>query len=373
MNAHLLLPGNPDTEMESMRTPVATTSSGPPVLRLRVSARYALSERIIALELEAADGMPLPAYEAGAHLAIDCRAASDHANDPAQDGPRLRHYSLCGDPSNPMVYLIAIRRESDGRGGSRFLCDEVRPGDLLHASTPSNLFPVRWPAVGPNSAPTQLLIAGGVGITPLIAMAWALDNAGIAFTLHDFGRSADAHVSAQLSTGTRWRHAVQRHVGRAQDLVTLIGAPEPHRHLYVCGPASMIDAVFETAATLGWPHDHLHTERFTAPTTDGERPGGGPNAEGGHDADGPFVVEIASTGQRIPVTAGESVCTALSRAGVRITVSCEQGVCGACTTRVLSGTPDHRDWVLNADEQATGTVFTPCCSRSRSPLLVLDL
>jgi vanillate O-demethylase ferredoxin subunit len=356
-------------------------------LSLRVTARRELNEHIVALELEADDGMPLPAYDAGAHLAIDCRTSAyrtDAAATADPHAPLLRHYSLCGDPSDPMHYVIAIRRETTGRGGSRFLCDTVKPGDLLHASAPPNLFKLRLPTTADTRAPEQILIAGGVGVTPLIAMAWALDNAGIPFVLHEFGRHDTSHVSTALAGNARWQPAVQRHIGRNTDLATLLGAPAPGRHVYVCGPASMIDAVFDTAAALGWPSDHVHTERFAAPGTradaravDGSADAGGSSSalvgDAAHDPDGPFVVTLASTGRQIPVAADESACTALSRAGVYIPMSCEQGVCGSCTTRIVSGTPDHRDWILSTEEQATGTVFTPCCSRARSPVLVLDL
>lgn len=346
-------------------------------LSLRVSARRELNEHIVALELEALDGMPLPAYDAGAHLAIDCRASTyrtdtSTATDP--NAPLLRHYSLCGDPSDPMHYVVAIRRETSGRGGSRFLCDTVDVGDVLQAMTPPNLFTLRLPASFDAKVPTQVLIAGGVGVTPLIAMAWALDNARVPFALHEFARHETAHLSASLAGTARWQPAVQRHVGRNTDLAALIGAPEPGRHLYVCGPASMIEAVFDTAAVLGWPADQLHTERFAAPGIRADaRPVADASGVLSHDPDGPFVVTLASTGRHIPVAAGESACAALARSGVYIPMSCEQGVCGSCTTRVLSGTPDHRDWILTAEEQAAGTVFTPCCSRARSPVLVLDL
>jgi len=205
-----------------------------------------------------------------------------------------------------------------------------------------------------------------------------MDNAGLPFALHEFGRTASAHLSETLAGGARWQAAVRRHIGRSPDLAALIGTPAPGRHLYVCGPATMIDAVFETASALGWPADHLHTERFAAPETRAAQRG---NAHDGGDAsdaagtnpDGPFIVELARSGLQVSVGADESACAALSRAGVPIPMSCEQGVCGACKTSVLSGTPDHRDWILTTEEQASGTVFTPCCSRSRTPILVLDL
>lgn len=317
-------------------------------LRLRVAGRFEVAENIVAFELEAANGMPLPAFEAGAHLEIDC------------DG-QARHYSLCSDPADPMRYMIAVQREADSRGGSRYLCESVGINDLLDVRGPRNHFSL----VPSKQAP--LLIAGGIGITPMFAMAWTLHSAGQRFEMHDFASNAERQSFRAELADAPWASNLTRHIGRCADFAALVGGFEG-RHLYVCGPSAMIDAVVDAARAAGWPAEYLHFERFAAPVT---------SSETGEAPEPPvntaFEVELASTGLRIAVAADQTVCAALAGAGVVIPVSCEQGVCGACLTRVLGGLPEHRDWLLSAAEQGAGDVFTPCCSRSKTPLLVLDL
>lgn len=323
-----------------------------PDLMLRVVSRREVARDIVAFELEAADYLPLPGFDAGAHLEIDCDGAA-------------RHYSLCGDPADPLRYRIAVQREAQGRGGSRYLCEHVAAGDTLAASGPRNHFPMH------AAQRSALLVSGGIGITPMLAMAWALHAAGLPFALHDFAASAERQAFADELDGAPWRACVTRHLGRCADFVPLVGGFEPGRHLYVCGPFAMIDAVLDTARALGWSEDHLHCERFSAPAAAASNASDAAGAAA--PADTPFEVELASSGRRVAVAAGQSVCAALAGAGVQVPMSCEQGVCGACITRVLAGTPEHRDWVLSAQEQAAGTLFTPCCSRAKTPLLVLDL
>lgn len=316
--------------------------------RLRVARRIEEAENIIAFELEAVDGMLLPAFEAGAHLEIDCNG-------------QARHYSLCSDPADRMRYLIAVQCETDGRGGSRYLCESVGVHDLLDVLGPRNHF-----ALVP-SARAALLISGGIGITPIVAMAWALHNMGRHFQMHDFATTAERQCFKSCLAAAPWASNVTRHIGRCDDFVPLVGGFDG-RHLYVCGPFAMIDAVFDAARAMGWPADYLHSERFAAPEPSGDACDL-PEAR----IDTAFEVELASTGRRVAVAANQTVCKALAAVGVVIPVSCEQGVCGSCLTRVLDGIPEHRDWLLSEAEQRAGDVFTPCCSRSQTPLLVLDL
>jgi vanillate O-demethylase ferredoxin subunit len=315
-------------------------------LKLRVVNREEVARNIVAFELEAADYLPLPPFDAGAHIEIDCDGAA-------------RQYSLCGDPADPMRYRIAVQLESQGRGGSRFMCERVRVGDALDALGPRNHFAMH------AAQQSALLISGGIGITPMLAMAWTLHASGTRFDLHDFASESERQAFADEIANVPWRANVTRHLGACADFGALIGGFEAGRHLYVCGPFAMIDAVLDAARALGWPEDHLHCERFAAPSPAA--------SDATAKADIPFEVELASSGRRVSVALGQSVCAALADAGVRVPMSCEQGVCGSCVTRVLDGVPDHRDWILSADEQASGKVFTPCCSRSKTPLLVLDL
>ncbi|MFP3606059.1 PDR/VanB family oxidoreductase [Paraburkholderia sp. SIMBA_053] len=315
-------------------------------LKLRVVGREEVARDIVAFEFEAADYLPLPGFDAGAHIEIDCDGVA-------------RQYSLCGDPAAPMRYRIAVQCETNGRGGSRFMCERVQVGDTLDAFGPRNHFPMH------AAQHTALLVSGGIGITPMLAMAWALHASDTRFEMHDFASAPERQAFVDEIARAPWRADVTRHLSRCHDFAPLLGGFEAGRHLYVCGPLAMIDAVLDTARALGWPDDHLHCERFAAPS-----PAASPTPA---QADQPFEVELASTGQRVHVAQGQSVCAALAEVGVRVPMSCEQGVCGSCITRVLDGVPDHRDWILNADEQASGKVFTPCCSRSKTPLLVLDL
>jgi vanillate O-demethylase ferredoxin subunit len=144
------------------------------------------------------------------------------------------------------------------------------------------------------------------------------------------------------------------------DLAALLGAPAPGTHLYVCGPRGFMDAVLSTARARGWPDAQLHWEFFAAEAAPA-------------DGDQAFQVKLASSGRVVDVPAGTSCVRALEAAGVYVPTSCEQGVCGTCLTRVIEGTPEHRDLYLTPDEQAAGDQFTPCCSRAKTPLLVLDL
>jgi vanillate O-demethylase ferredoxin subunit len=299
-----------------------------------------------------------------------------------------------------MHYTIAVQHEKSGKGGSRYLYDHVHTGDIVLCSLPRNHFRLHLDVAtrlldtagtlgnGASSAAPfcaeTLLVGGGIGITPLLAMAWRLHQEGHAFQLHDFAASFERQVFKEQIAQFPWRDRVTRHVGRCEDFMPIVGSFESGRHLYVCGPFTMIDAVLDAARAMGWPASHLHCERFSAPVPTSSSaihpadPDSIAHADTHADthADGvdtAFEVELASSGRRIPIAADQSVGAALIAAGVNIPISCEQGVCGSCLTRVLAGTPDHRDWILSPEEQAANDQFTPCCSRSCSPLLILDL
>ncbi|MGJ7541668.1 PDR/VanB family oxidoreductase [Variovorax sp. LT1R16] len=316
---------------------------------LRVAARRNETRDIVVFDLAPTDGSALPAFSAGAHLEV-------------QVAGLIRHYSLCSAPDDRAHYRIAVQREPDGRGGSVQLCDTAAAGDTLMVRGPFNHFALHAPIEQP-----PLLLAGGIGVTPVLSMALALTVADIDFELHFSGRSLEHMAFLPLLRSGVFGHRVHLYADDGKgvaplDLPTLLGHGRPGRHLYVCGPGGMIDAAGRIAREQGWAGDHIHFERFGAPAQ--------AVVEGGCEA---FEVEIASTGRRVPVAADQSVVQALAAAGVQIPMSCEVGVCGSCRTRVLAGVPDHRDLLLSAEEQAANTEFTPCCSRSKTPLLVLDL
>lgn len=336
-----------------VQRPVAPASPIDPSqwFALQVMGRRHETRDIVVFDLALADGATLPEFTAGAHLEVKV------------DG-LIRHYSICSPPENRAHYRIAVQRETAGRGGSMRLCDTVGPGDTLEVRGPFNHFALQVPAAQP-----PLLLAGGIGVTPVLCMALELTAAGLDFELHFSGRSLEHMAFLPLLRSGVFGHRVHLYAddGRGvapMDLPTLLGSGKPGRHLYVCGPGGMIDATDRIAREQGWAGDHIHFERFGAPPT--QPPAAGEVCEA-------FEVEIASTGRRIPIAADQSIVHALAAAGVHIPMSCEVGVCGSCRTRLLAGVPDHRDLLLSPEEQAANTEFTPCCSRSKTPLLVLDL
>jgi vanillate O-demethylase ferredoxin subunit len=320
------------------------------LLRVRVARKVQEAEGICSLDLVAEDGTALPAFTAGAHVEVQL---------PFVRAGLARPYSLCNSPAETHRYQIAVLKEPASRGGSRALHDQVHEGMLLDIRPPRNQF-----ALAPQ-ARQHLLLAGGIGITPLLSMAEALCAAGADFALHCAARSAGRLAFAQRLAAAPYAQRVHVHLdsGPAHqrlDLDALLAAPVPGCHLYVCGPAGFMDAALGTAARAGWAPDQVHLERFGAEPV-------APVDGGG------FEVQLASTGRVITVRADQSVLQALSEAGLELPSSCEQGICGTCLTRVVSGVPDHRDQYLLPQEQAANDQFLPCCSRARSPRLVLDL
>jgi len=318
------------------------------LLTVKVARKREEALGICSFELVDPQGDLLPAFEAGAHIDV-------HVDDSL-----CRQYSLCNDPAERHRYLIGVLDEPKSRGGSRAMHASVREGDLLRISQPRNLF-----RLDPQ-APRSLLLAGGIGVTPILAMAEQLARAGADFRMHYSGRTATRMAFVDRIRGGRLAAHAEIHMDdgppeqRLDITATLATAPRD-AHIYACGPAGFIQAVADHARQAGWPSNHVHFEYFAATQT--------PTTQ---DAEA-FEVRIASSGQVIAVQAGESVVAALARHGIGIPTSCEQGICGTCITGVLEGEPEHRDMVLSDDERAQNTQFLPCCSRSRSRLLVLDL
>lgn len=317
-------------------------------LRVRVARKTTEAEGICSFELVSADGTPLPAFSAGSHVDVQV------------PGGLTRQYSLCNDPAESHRYLIAVLRDPASRGGSVAMHDQVREGDVLEISAPKNHFALA------HGAQRSLLLAGGIGVTPILCMAERLAITGAWFEMHYCTRSPARTAFAARIAASAFSSRVHLHFddGDAQqqlDLPALLATPQPETHLYVCGPKGFIDAVLATARTAGWPPECLHHEFFTG--------GGAQPAQG----EGGFEVMLASSGRVITVPGDRTVVQALAAAGVEVPTSCEQGVCGTCLTRVLEGEPDHRDLYLTPEEQAANDQFLPCCSRARSPRLVLDL
>lgn len=209
------------------------------------------------------------------------------------------------------------------------------------------------------------MFAGGIGVTPLLCMAQRLGAIGGDFTLHYCTRSEERTAFREEIAASAFADKVSFHFDTGEpaqklDLETLLAKPDAFTHIYVCGPSGFIDHVVNTAHAKGWNKEQVHLEYFGAAPQD-------------KSSDGSFVVKIASTGKTYAIAADISVTEALKAHGIEILTSCEQGVCGTCITRVLQGEPDHRDMYFTGDEQAKNDQFTPCCSRSKSAVLVLDL
>jgi len=316
-------------------------------LRVRVSARREEARDIASFELVAADGRPLPAFSAGAH--IDVRV----------DDGLVRQYSLCNDSAETHRYLIAVLKDPATRGGSKAMHERVRVGDELEISAPRNHFPLA------REARRSVLLAGGIGVTPILCMAERLAAASADFELHHCTRSPERTAFRERIAAGRLGPRVHHHFDdgppeQKLELAAFIARQGSDTHLYVCGPKGFMDAVLNEARSQGWPETRLHYEFFAAGAV-----------ERGNDQG--FEVQVASSGQVVAVAKDETVVQALGRIGIEVPTSCEQGVCGTCITRVLEGVPDHKDVYFTADEQAANDRFTPCCSRSKSQRLVLDL
>jgi ferredoxin-NADP reductase len=289
----------------------------------------------------------LPAFTPGAHVDVHV------------DEGVVRQYSLCNGPEDRGRYIIAVKREADSRGGSRSMHERVAPGDTLAIGAPRNHFPID------PSATHHLLVAGGIGITPLLAMARHLQSAHGSFSLQYFTRSIEMTAFHGFLSRPEFRGKVAFHYAIDPEalhpyLHKLLWIRPPGTHLYVCGPRPFMDLVEEIAAS-NWPPTAIHSEYFNA----------NPMAFAGPRE--PFEVTLALSGGTYPVPADRTIVEALAERGIEIPTSCLQGVCGTCVTGVLDGVPDHRDAFLGEAERRAGDKIMPCVSRCKGRALVLDL
>ena len=317
-------------------------------LTVQVLRKWTEAVNVCVFELvNAENGKPLPAFSAGSHIDV-------HITDTL-----TRQYSLCNDPLENDRYLIGVLKDPATRGGSKAMHEVVREGDLLQISAPKNHFPLA------HEANRSLLLAGGIGVTPILCMAERLAVVGADFEMHYCTRSKASTAFYDRIAKAGFASKVQFHFddGAPQqklDMAAQFATPQAGTHLYVCGPKGFMDAVLSMARSSGWAEEQLHYEFFSAEVVT-------------FDSDASFEVKLASSGKIVSVPKGQTIVQALSAAGVEVQVSCEQGVCGTCLTRVLEGTPDHRDMYLTPEERSKNDQFTPCCSRAKSPMLVLDL
>jgi ferredoxin-NADP reductase/phenylpropionate dioxygenase-like ring-hydroxylating dioxygenase large terminal subunit len=302
------------------------------------------AERVVCLDLVDAEGALLPPFEPGAH--IDVHVATGI----------VRQYSLCGDPADRSRYRIAVLLEAKSRGGSATIHDAFHVGRRVRITTPRNNF-----APDPT-AKRSVLVAGGIGVTPLIAMAHALHTEGASFTLHYCAHSREtAPFLDELEAGP-WASNLRVYLGNGPGAARFDAeatlAASTDAHVYVCGPSRLQDHVVASADRLGFAPAQVHREQFTA---DVDRKGA------------PFTVVAARSGVTVEVPSDLSIAQVLAANGVAVPVSCEQGVCGTCISRVLEGEVDHRDLFLSDAEKASQQRIAVCCSRAVGDRLVLDL
>ncbi|MGJ4943563.1 PDR/VanB family oxidoreductase [Bradyrhizobium sp. HKCCYLS1011] len=317
-----------------------------PIIELRVKRITYEAENINSYELVAPDGAELPPFTAGAH--IDLHLSSG----------LIRSYSLVSDQRERHRYVIAVNKDAASRGGSAFIHDRIRAGDVVTASCPRNNFALH------EAADRSILIAGGIGITPILSMIRRLEFLGRDWELFYAARMRRAAAFLDELNALRPNVHLKLHVdlddersGRVFDLAAIVGRAPAHAHLYCCGPVPMLEA-FE-AATQGRPSDLVHVEYFKAKEA--------PAIEGG------FEVRLARSGRIIPVESGKTILEALMDAGVPANHACMEGVCGTCETRVIDGIPDHRDQFLSKEEQEANKTIMICCSGAKSKTLTLDI
>ncbi|SLN66425.1 PDR/VanB family oxidoreductase [Oceanibacterium hippocampi] len=333
-----------------MNAETFTEAAGSSRLSLRVADVRREAEDIVAIELVDPNGGALPTFEAGAHV------------DVFTPGGAVRQYSLFNDPADSSRYRIAVLWDRNGRGGSRSMHEAVRPGGILQVSRPRNQFRLA------ADAARHVLVAGGIGITPLLSMAEVLLRQGTDFALHYCTRSIERTAFLARIGEKDLRDHVHLHLDdgapdQRLDFSALFeGESNEGAHLYYCGPSGFMAAVEAAAAAATWPAGRLHCEYFAV----------APSARPADTAKG-FVVTLAKSGIDVPVGPSETVVQALQGRGIFISTACEQGFCGTCITGVRAGLPDHRDTVLSDAEKARNDCFTPCCSRSLTDILVIDL
>lgn len=315
------------------------------MLDVIIAKRDIQADGIAVFDLISKDRSPLPSFDGGAHIDVEISPGL------------VRQYSLCGDPADRSRYRLGILRDPKSRGGSSRLHEVFLEGRMVRIGPPRNLFPLE------SAASQTILVGGGIGITPLIAMAYSLDRLRKDFVLHYCAREPAKAAFLQELRDAPFADRVRMHFdsdGEAARFSFDQDLPEPQVgiHLYVCGPDGFMTWMREGALERGYPAAQLHQEFFSSQV----------------DASGSrFDVVLASSGTVVEVAEGQSIVQALAAVGVKVTVSCEQGVCGTCLCNVLEGEPDHRDVYLTDEEKADNDQILLCCSRARSPTLVLDL
>lgn len=315
------------------------------LLTVQVRKRQLQGDGVVVLDLIPVGGAKLPAFEAGAHVDIHIAPGL------------VRQYSLCSDPADSAVYRLGVLRDPASRGGSTGVHDTLVEGAEVQISAPRNLFPLA------SEARRSILIGGGIGITPMIAMAYALHAKGEDFELHYCGRSRNRSAFLDELQGAGFAERVHTHFDdeapeQKLDMDRVLGQAEAGVHVYTCGPSGFMDWVIGESVKHGYADDHIHREYFQIEVD---------------NSGASFEVVAARSGKTVQVAEGQTILEALADVGIQIEISCEQGICGTCLCDVLEGEPDHRDVYLTEDEKQANDQILVCCSRAKSKKLVLDI
>ncbi|MFC1749238.1 pyridoxamine 5'-phosphate oxidase family protein [Pseudomonadota bacterium] len=316
------------------------------ILELKVERIQNETSRIKSFRLCALEGGLLPAFQPGTHLQVKVRLPSgQQAN---------RHYSLLSDPNDRQAYKIGVLAEPSGRGGSLYMHQQLHEGDVIECRVPKNDFPMA------ASASHTILIAGGIGITPMLSMMHKLAAEQQSFEMHYSGRTYSSLAfrdTIEKRAGDRAHfYASSEPDGRRLELSVLLSMPKAGTHVYVCGPHGLINAVRETAAALGWPPAQIHFESFGVQSLPDDKP---------------IELHLARSNKQLTVPAEQTILDTLLGAGINVPHDCKRGECSMCTTQVLEGEVDHRDLCLSSDEKETSMCL--CVSRVRGGALKLDL
>ncbi|WP_336714468.1 PDR/VanB family oxidoreductase [Arthrobacter sp. USHLN218] len=324
---------------ETLQRPLTTLDRTP----LLVGAKRAASDCVVELELVHPDGAGLPEWEPGAHVEVHLPSGLS------------RQYSLCSTARSNGTYRLGVLNEPASRGGSRYIHEELREGDVVEVSGPRNNFPL-------VESPAYHFIAAGVGVTPMMPMIEAAERQGADWKMTFMGRSR--------SSMAFWRELADAYPGKVEvrpddefgfpDLRALLGSPREDYKIYACGPEGLLRALEST--TADWPAGTLHLERF-APK----------DAEALTAATSSFTVKLALSGLEIEVPADRNIVEVAEEAGAPVIFSCMEGTCGTCETRILCGEADHRDSILSDEEKASNEMMMICVSRAKSDVIELEL
>jgi vanillate O-demethylase ferredoxin subunit len=311
------------------------------MLQLRIKSAVWEAPNIVSYELRLTNGKELPPFTAGAH--VDIKLGNG----------LMRSYSLVNPQSEHHRYVIAVQKDRQSRGGSKWIHQNLRAGEIIAVSEPRNNFVLN------EDAEKSIFLAGGIGITPMLSMISQLTVLGRDWELVFCSRTrVSTPFLDSLEQNSRVRLNFDREPGgEVLNIAEMVKAAPANTHLYCCGPAPMLEA-FE-AATKELQRERVHVEYFTATEP--------PAIEGG------FTVVLAKSNQEIEIPAGKTILTALNDSGIAVPHSCTEGVCGTCETRVLEGIPDHRDRILTDAQRASNKTMMICCSGSKGGKLVLDL